>query len=684
MTCAICLGDLSEGQEDLAFAPMYLPCAHVVHAYCIQRAAAVGRESQREPRCPLCKTPCEVEEPLAASRVEDGIACVLESPVGAEEAASHSGLAAHAGTEVAAFANGEGKAPARPRKRRRLQAKHFRIPRSQGGDFRRLPPLTGRQDYQPLLEPSQLAVPAEVKSPQADAPVLYKDGGAGSSSCATGAVVPWSQVDAPDASQDAVAEFMPCKASEVFRFRFSAQSSRSEEEERTADPVSECISALRASRTSAQLDAAMHSPDLFKGFADEDEAYDTTQRVLKSIVEDTRTHRDLCEDAQFSLRDVSPLPMAKALHTIALQEGWSNECVYQEVKVCTAFTEHPGTRLVLRTTDSHGRTPCIAALRAAEASARKTSLDEFGTSLLTRSRGAPAAFKDRLFIAADATVRGLRDAVLATSACAIISSEVSTTYRTPYSEQGDGLQYLQRPVMCKYMNCEADDNLTGRSGTHLSTYRFLHKVSGQTEAVEWVWAPAVHGFHKRPDVTISCAHPACFEEQPALQSKELVRNLFEFLFAHADPAPQLRRPDPHALTLYRAVARAVDDFVASADASKIGRWGETKLHFKDTDILRNASVAARWCEFLECTYAPPPRLRARLMLSGAGCRGTRLTCSRWCTACERGYGSCTTTCCITVGMRRGSRLAGPNVRATSALHLRTPGGPSLVHGSPWR
>eukprot|EP00969_Alexandrium_andersonii_P091788 4051411-Alexandrium_andersonii.AAC.1 len=122
--------------------------------------------------------------------------------------------------------------------------------------------------------------------------------------------------------------------------------------------------------------------------------------------------------------------MAKALHTIALQEGWSNECIYQEVKVCTAFTEHPATRLVLRAADSHGRTPCIAALRAAEASARKTSLDEFGTSLLTKSPGAPDAFKERLFIAADATVRGLRDAVLATSACAIISSEISTTYRT--------------------------------------------------------------------------------------------------------------------------------------------------------------------------------------------------------------------------------------------------------------
>ena len=102
--------------------------------------------------------------------------------------------------------------------------------------------------------------------------------------------------------------------------------------------------------------------------------------------------------------------MATALRTIALKEGYTPECLYQEVRVCSAFTEHPATRLRLRASVEHSRSCPIPALRAAEASARKTSLDDFGRELLTGLPNAPPEFQKREFIAADLTVRGLRNA----------------------------------------------------------------------------------------------------------------------------------------------------------------------------------------------------------------------------------------------------------------------------------
>eukprot|EP00969_Alexandrium_andersonii_P241017 10640973-Alexandrium_andersonii.AAC.1 len=65
-------------------------------------------------------------------------------------------------------------------------------------------------------------------------------------------------------SQDAAAEAAHCKASTVFHFRFRAQPSGSDEQERAADPVSESLAALRSSQTRAHVETAMHAPDLFK------------------------------------------------------------------------------------------------------------------------------------------------------------------------------------------------------------------------------------------------------------------------------------------------------------------------------------------------------------------------------------------------------------------------------------
>ena len=168
--------------------------------------------------------------------------------------------------------------------------------------------------------------------------------------------------------------------------------------------------------------------------------------------------------------------------------------------------------------------------------------------------------------------------------------------------------------MCKFFNAEADDTFTRHGGNHLTKYRFLHKVGGETEAVEWLMAPNIGGFHKRNDFVESPDHQVCDKKQPAEESKLFIRNNFTHLFTHVNAGDeQRRRPDDHALSLYDAVHAGIGDFMVTDAGKKLTRWPKVKLGFADSDILKNSSVRARWCEYGE-TYAADLEEHLRLPL----------------------------------------------------------------------
>lgn len=367
-----------------------------------------------------------------------------------------------------------------------------------------------------------------------------------------------------------------------FGFSFGDAHKKRDRVGKTSDPIEEPLEQVRAAKDRQSLEKALHHEHLFAGYKNEKEAYETTMKRLQDIVAKKRTHRSLAEDQEFSLRSLVPVPLAKGIAAIAVKEGWHPECLYQELKVCASFPEHPATRLKVRKTNLHKRSCGIPCLRAADASARKTSLDQYGTSLLTETKNLPdPIFKKRQFIASDATVRGIRNAIVATDAAAIISSEVNTTYKTPNSEDAQGLHFIPRPLMCKDFTCEEDDSMTGKGGTHILVYRFLHKVCGQLEAVEFVWSPATHGFQKRIDITISPSHPKCDDEQECGTSKATVEQFFEFLFREADPNVVEKCCDGFALALYKAVCQAIDDFIHTPERQKLTRWAKFKLEYKE-------------------------------------------------------------------------------------------------------
>ena len=155
------------------------------------------------------------------------------------------------------------------------------------------------------------------------------------------------------------------------------------------DLVREPLTKLLRSTCCDDVELAIHHPTLFKGFESEDIARQTIMTRLTALASDPRDHRELSDDPDFQLCRVMPIPLAAAITAIAAREGWHGECLYQEVKCCAAFTENPGTRLKERLSDLHTRAPNIPCLRAADASARKTSLDGYGTYLLTESPEPP-------------------------------------------------------------------------------------------------------------------------------------------------------------------------------------------------------------------------------------------------------------------------------------------------------
>ena len=186
--------------------------------------------------------------------------------------------------------------------------------------------------------------------------------------------------------------------------------------------------------------------------------YETTMAALQCMAKDGRSHKDLVTDVQYTVRDMFPAPVAKAITTVAARNGWHAECLAQEVVASAAFCEHPGTRLKAHMSEWHSRSPCIAYLRGASMSARKSSLKTYGDDLVFKNPASPQNFKDRAFIAADSTLRALREHMQKHQHCAIISDECSNTYETPWSEGGKGLHYLIRSKVCTYVNAESDDS----------------------------------------------------------------------------------------------------------------------------------------------------------------------------------------------------------------------------------
>ena len=76
-----------------------------------------------------------------------------------------------------------------------------------------------------------------------------------------------------------------------------------------------------------------------------DEIFDTIQSKLSEIWQDTRTHREIALDSEFTLAKVFPRPFYKAAEAVALHNGWHLESFMLSLLNNLPFIEHRATRL---------------------------------------------------------------------------------------------------------------------------------------------------------------------------------------------------------------------------------------------------------------------------------------------------------------------------------------------------
>ena len=384
----------------------------------------------------------------------------------------------------------------------------------------------------------------------------------------------------------------PGVSDDEFKFSFKDATRRSaDRREEISDPVVAALEQVRNAADQKELNKAINSLALFEGFKDESEAYNTITKKLGDIVTDERSHKDLVSDVHFTVRNLVPLPFADAVRALAQGEGWHPECLIQEVAVRAAFVEHHGTQLKADALETHKRSPSIACLRGASASARKSSLKTFGDDLICKNNASPADWANRQFFLTDGTLRGIRDAIVGYNRCAIVSDECSNTYETPWSEKGKGIHYLQRSKMCTFVNAEGDDICTGKGGDHISQYSCLHTVTGQTEAIEWILAPTIGGFCKRMNITFSPDEPHCNNRQRRDDSRRFIHGYFTWLFENVSKEAEVKYLSNEARSLYDAVLSARKDFDSTTQGQQMNRFLKAKLAFIDTDLLRWCSVA---------------------------------------------------------------------------------------------
>ena len=214
------------------------------------------------------------------------------------------------------------------------------------------------------------------------------------------------------------------------------------------------------------------------------------------------------------------------------------------------------------------------------------------------------------FFLVDATLKGIRTCLMNHGRCSVTSDELVNTYHTPWSEVGTGVNYLSRAKLNTFLNCERDDVMTGLGATHLSKYSFQHKVAGQLPAAEWVMKTAPHGSHKRMTFVISEDCPPRHTHQAWLRSEKFVRDVHEWMQSHASLASRRHTLDGYALSMYRAVEEAIDDFI-NDDTSRLPDGLSVKLGFADTDLMRYTNVNMRYMQNLESIRFPEARATDR-------------------------------------------------------------------------
>ena len=286
------------------------------------------------------------------------------------------------------------------------------------------------------------------------------------------------------------------------------------------------------------------------------------------------------------------------LKTIALRQGWNPECLGACLQSNMGFLEHEETRLSLSTQSLHSVTPNVPILIAANSSARKSSLITYTNKLLHHENSPCEGLRTgKGVIMQDATMKGIRQAIVNNNRASVSTDELVNTYQTPWSEQASGINYLGRSKMNTFLSCENDDSVTAVAQTHLNGYAFQHKVAGQIAPALWLLRPASHGYQKRLTLVISEDKPREHPEQEQTESESLMKEIHDWMQEGPMRRSEIASLDGYAKKMYDNVHFATQNFIAEPPAP-VPDPLKTKLNFSDTDLLRLWHINLRFLQIL--------------------------------------------------------------------------------------
>ncbi|CAK0799279.1 unnamed protein product, partial [Prorocentrum cordatum] len=365
---------------------------------------------------------------------------------------------------------------------------------------------------------------------------------------------------------------------------------------RVPDPTGESLAALQAIVEELPEDEASKAieeflfPDIvFEGFKTKEEVHERVRHRVMRAWEDTRSHRQIASELDFDLRTIAPKPLADAVHAAGKARGLSAEALLAAVECNMGFIEAPGTTLTHLPSSGHYISPGQPLLIGSASSTRKSPLMQCTDKWLTQVPEASPVFKDKLVTNTDCTTEGIRKQLEEHRRCGISSDEAANTFLTPFSDQESGVQYLSCAKRNTWTQSEYDGPATGNGKVSLDNYNFMLKCSGQTEVVEFIAMPIVHGFQKRMQTDVRADDGVDFE-----QSDSFIERLHGWMHAHCSVIASALSLDGYAYTIYRAAKQALDDICQTVPMPQVFK---AKLNFLHSDLLRGTHRVHRGAQF---------------------------------------------------------------------------------------
>jgi hypothetical protein len=128
-------------------------------------------------------------------------------------------------------------------------------------------------------------------------------------------------------------------------------------------------------------------------------------------------------------------------------------------------------------------------------------------------------------------------------------------------------------------------------------------VAGQTEVIEYIAMPAMHGFHKHFNLVFVPEQSLQMDNPLAETAENYLMSAHGWMFNHSMHQTGHHYLDAHAFCIYKDVQAAVDEWHTSAEAENTmyDKYCKIKLQCWSRDILRMAHANMRISQLTAAT-----------------------------------------------------------------------------------